>query len=1561
MMSEESDVIQENSQTTIDDITPAASRAQSNYSTHRTKLSIAPMKWGENRTQYLWRLLRGSIRRTIDAVARADDTDIERSHGLHFIRNMNHDITVKCISFNIKKKEIVSVDHDQIVRIYYSDGRISKKFKVNIHFDELFYCINEDEFVAWSRGGKELHVLNGNVEVLSTSTCEYNITDLNYNDKTSDVFTCGKGGVTVWLFRFNRKHLVPKFECQNVSSDLNCNILAAEQTDGSMQRLFITANFDVLTYNIAEEGRLIYKKEDLHVRPIVAMIFIDQRDVLVTAGRDGSIKVWDNRWFILYAYIGHQDRILYLSKHPFGPYLISSSQDRTIRVWSLEYGDVVDVIHVPEPISEMNVTLNYEKFIVKSTKCLQLWCVKHYCDFLTFIGAPILKILCTTHPDYPVRSVLLCKDSTVRIVACATGDVLTSLVYDVNFQATSCAYAIAENTLFISNGTRILKADTSLNPCKIIQQFEATEYTINSLVIYEYIANGNMNEKPAFKALVTKSSSELIQVGVRGFSRTLLIAGLSNGRVAVLKWDTGEIDYALDMHSTRPVVEVISHSSADQLISCGVDLIIRIWRVFPYAMESLVVTRSIFCAIPPIHLTILRNSLAVAFRDETTITHSLMLYNLDNNERYDHLPEEDHCDKVTAISGCSKLKLLATSSLDGTLRIWNGDNQLIRMIIIHDNIHSLHFINDSGDLIIGIGDHLYKMSHLSYLPKAIVFKTISMQFTPTKPENKEREETDETQLIRMSSEDLIRLKKAHKADQISISTNRENAELAAFHAKLAEELKCKNQELEKLEKRDAEITLISEGKLHRTKKYKISSKVRKEAFNEYMKMFLKEPKKGMLDEDMYKMTEEELFGPPPTKPDPYIIDKDNGFFRSLKEANSDPLSKMYDDREQKLSQIQQEYRYQSSHPSDDIRLLKLEQDKVEAKKLLESNLQKITLPFQRPHYGPGTTVPNSVLTKFLWPDPLLVKKSEQEEWKPAALSDQQLQAIEENKPVDEEAEWRELMEAMMKKKLGVDDDEMADRLEKQNQKDPSEYMKQLTGLAQQPTEQPPDTPAEQEPSTAKGKRQEVAKPIASRGAPTRSTGQTALRRSPTIPPASPTKQIQTPGSPTKSPRTPGSPIKSTQTPIKSVRTPSAKPATPYTNEQTSVPEESTSYVNEATQTIEIRRKTPRDFSPTFLQFIEKLVELNWFAEQYPLIKVEIFLETCDEDLFPAHVLQRLEMITSIEDRFAVLHELDEYFRSVSITGQTRDSLIDKILTQLTKFNPLFYDTYDVELIFIYLRLLAFLNKMSMDVVGEFIFWYLEGGDQIRPFVKELFDQCGLQDPFDHFYAEMDSWKLWELDLTQPRRTGIKTLSHEWLRQWIQAFRTHIEDMNFRLKNGDLKVKISNATSRALIGDTSLAKKSSLKGKKLTVTLNALPRLNTNNISSIEAINYFVEITQAQITERTQVKEQLDSNTILVLPKINNQSALGRLGESHTVFHRPIKRNPIFVPHEHRFEPGELSMGRYVNYPVRKLYLDPFRRQIFTEDIEYEDNEPYLLTLKLAPKFFLPVLSQVTKS
>lgn len=103
-------------------------------------------------------------------------------------------------------KEIISVDSKQIARVYHSDGRAYKKLKLDVRFDQLLYCVNEDEFLGWSRWTREIHIFNADLEILSTATCDYNIGDLVYNEATSDVSTCGRGNVTV--SRTVRKKLV---------------------------------------------------------------------------------------------------------------------------------------------------------------------------------------------------------------------------------------------------------------------------------------------------------------------------------------------------------------------------------------------------------------------------------------------------------------------------------------------------------------------------------------------------------------------------------------------------------------------------------------------------------------------------------------------------------------------------------------------------------------------------------------------------------------------------------------------------------------------------------------------------------------------------------------------------------------------------------------------------------------------------------------------------------------------------------------------------------------------------------------------------------------------------------------------------------------------------------------------------------------------------------------------------------------------------------------------------------------------------------------------------------
>lgn len=51
----------------------------------------------------------------------------------------------------------------------------------------------------------------------------------------------------VWQFRYNHKHLLPKFECrEGYSADMEFTILAAEQKSGAIQRIFVTSGYDVL-------------------------------------------------------------------------------------------------------------------------------------------------------------------------------------------------------------------------------------------------------------------------------------------------------------------------------------------------------------------------------------------------------------------------------------------------------------------------------------------------------------------------------------------------------------------------------------------------------------------------------------------------------------------------------------------------------------------------------------------------------------------------------------------------------------------------------------------------------------------------------------------------------------------------------------------------------------------------------------------------------------------------------------------------------------------------------------------------------------------------------------------------------------------------------------------------------------------------------------------------------------------------------------------------------------------------------------------------------------------
>lgn len=107
---------------------------------------------------------------------------------------------------------------------------------------------------------------------------------------------------------------------------------------------------------------------------------------LVTAAKDGSIKVWDDECNIKIVFIGHLNSVSSVALYPFGPYIMSGSLDSTIRVWSLDTYDEVDRILTKQPIRGLCTTAGGDDLFSYSSDGFQVWKIEHIHSPFTVIG-----------------------------------------------------------------------------------------------------------------------------------------------------------------------------------------------------------------------------------------------------------------------------------------------------------------------------------------------------------------------------------------------------------------------------------------------------------------------------------------------------------------------------------------------------------------------------------------------------------------------------------------------------------------------------------------------------------------------------------------------------------------------------------------------------------------------------------------------------------------------------------------------------------------------------------------------------------------------------------------------------------------------------------------------------------------------------------------------------------------------------------------------------------------------------------------------------------------------
>ena len=72
-------------------------------------------------------------------------------------------------------------------------------------------------------------------------------------------------------------------------------------------------------------------------------------DFIITAGRDGSIKLWSPSIAqVLGELAGHSHEVVGMAVHPTKPQLLSASQDGSVKVWGLDTLTELCQILIPE-------------------------------------------------------------------------------------------------------------------------------------------------------------------------------------------------------------------------------------------------------------------------------------------------------------------------------------------------------------------------------------------------------------------------------------------------------------------------------------------------------------------------------------------------------------------------------------------------------------------------------------------------------------------------------------------------------------------------------------------------------------------------------------------------------------------------------------------------------------------------------------------------------------------------------------------------------------------------------------------------------------------------------------------------------------------------------------------------------------------------------------------------------------------------------------------------------------------------------------------------------------
>nr|XP_023504978.1 WD repeat-containing protein 97 isoform X5 [Equus caballus] len=607
---------------------------------------------------------------------------------------------------------------------------------------------------------------------------------------------------------------------------------------------FAACGSAVLTFNL-HTWALIDVQRDLHKTTISDLAYCAAAEVMVTASWDSTVKVWESDWQIRMVFVGHTGPVTAIAVLPNTFLVLSASQDRTLRTWDLQAAAQVGEVALCCWVQDMRFR-RVNRLLAPAgpgwpvlslrESSLELWRLRELYSPLAQLSAPVLHLQMAPplpappHPPLPARLVCACADGAVYLVSVATGRTVSALLLEPNDCAAAVAYCLPREQLWLlTRAGHLVCANAARCPMRVLHRVCPPPPPARRpccLHLYSHLIDPS--SAFAIWEIVRQRGGELCRSDMawawKDKNRYLPVVGYTDGTLSVLEWRSSNPVFHTEAHNPSPVTAIAS--TWNSVVSSGGDLTVKVWRVFPYAEESLSLLRSFSCCHPAVVLCALGQRITVGFEDPDSATYGLVQFGLGNSPRYDHRPQDDPMDHITGLCCCPTLKLYACSSLDCTIRIWTAENRLLRLLQLNGAPQALTFCSNSGDLVLALGSRLCLVSHMLYLPTSYLVKKLCRK-APDVVDDPPLPLTGQESL---TSAQLQQLANLHRAASVSTALSFIHHQTAAPQQPVLEE------DFEALVSRDRDLRQLRLGLVVPVARPLPSWQQRQEAFDNYLRL-----------------------------------------------------------------------------------------------------------------------------------------------------------------------------------------------------------------------------------------------------------------------------------------------------------------------------------------------------------------------------------------------------------------------------------------------------------------------------------------------------------------------------------------------------------------------------------------------------------------------------------------------------------------------------------------------------------------------------------------------------